>query len=59
MGTKKQEYILQGTNESIIEPALDRRRLRVFIGTNDMGEKVKVYVSRIEKMETTEQMKGR
>lgn len=45
------DYILQGTNLGVIEPAPDKLRLRVFVGTNDKGEKVKVYVQRIEKIE--------
>ena len=51
------DYVLQGTNRCVIEPAPDRMRLRVFVGTNDKGEKIKVYVQRIEKIDETEEEK--
>lgn len=51
------EYILRGTNRCVIEPAPDKMRMRVFVGTNDKGERIKVYVQRIEKIEEDE--KGR
>lgn len=49
------DYVLRGTNRCVIEPAPDRLRLRVFVGTNDKGEKVKVYVQRIEKMDESQE----
>ncbi|WP_343320239.1 hypothetical protein [Sphingobacterium multivorum] len=49
------EYILQGTNRIVFEPAPDRLRMRVFIGTNHKGEKVKVYVHRIEQINEHEE----
>jgi len=47
---KEKKYNIRWTNRIITEPAPDFLRLLEYIGTNEKGEAIKVFIHRIEKI---------
>ncbi len=47
---KEKKYNIKWTNRIITEPAPDFLRLLEYIGTNEKGEAIKVFIHRIEKI---------